>query len=156
MHQTQIVQSPNGRNKYQENRRIIMSKVLEYLNDNKVGQFATIKDGEIVMRPFHFLCVKDGKFLFGTANDKEVYQQLKENPTAGFAVMGDNMQWLRLRGKVQFSEDLELKKEIFEMEPLLSKVYKTPDNPRFEVFYIYEGVASLHGGMGNTIDELKF
>lgn len=133
-----------------------MSKVVEYLNNNKVGQFATIKDGQVVMRPFHFLCEKDGKFIFGTANDKEVYKELKENPTASFAVMGDNMQWVRLRGKVQFSDNQELKNEVFEIEPLLATVYQTPDNPRFELFCIYDGVASLHGGMGHVVEEIKF
>jgi len=133
-----------------------MSKVIDFLNKNKVGQFATIKDGEVVMRPFHFLFEKDGKFYFGTANDKEVYKELKSTPTAGFAVMGDNMQWLRLRGKVEFTDDQALKNEMFESVELLETVYKSPDNPRFEAFYIYDGIASLHGGMGHAIEELKF
>jgi len=133
-----------------------MSKVVEFLNNNKVGQFATVKDGQSVMRPFHFIFEKDGKFIFGTANDKDVYTELKENPTGSFAVMGDNMQWVRLRGKVQFSDSQELKDEMFAHEPLLSTVYKTSDNPRFEAFCIYDGVATLHGGMGGVVEELKF
>lgn len=108
-----------------------MSKVIEYLNKNKVGQFATLKDGQIVMRLFHFVMEKDGKLYFGTANDKEVYEQLKENPTAGFAVMGENMQWLRLRGNVEFIDSQEIKNEMFATEPLLTTVYKTPDSERF-------------------------
>lgn len=133
-----------------------MNKVVEYLNSNRVGQFATIKDGEIVMRPFHFIFEKDGKFIFGTANDKEVYKELKETPTAAFAVMGQDMKWLRLRGKVEFSDSQELKDEMFEYEPLLKSVYKTSDSTRFEAFCIYDGVASLHGGTGNVIEEIKF
>ena len=133
-----------------------MNKIVEYLNQNRVGQFATIKDGEVVMRPFHFIFEKDGQFIFGTANDKEVFKELKANPTAGFAVMGQDMKWLRLRGKVGFSDSQELKDEMFEYEPLLKTVYKTSDNPRFEVFCIYDGVASLHGGQGNVIEEIKF
>lgn len=133
-----------------------MSKVIEFLSNNKVGQFATIKDGQIAMRPFHFIFEKDGKFYFGTANNKEVYKELKANPTAAFAVMGENMQWLRLRGKVEFVDDQKLKNEMFEAVPLLASVYKTPDNAIFEAFYIHDGVASLHGGMGKAIEELIF
>lgn len=132
-----------------------MNKVVEYLKANKVGQFATLKDGEIVMRPFHFIFEKDGKFIFGTANDKEVYKELKETPTAAFAVMGQDGKWLRLRGKVKFSDSQELKNEMFEYEPLLKAVYKTSDNTRFEAFCIYDGVASLHG-MTGVIEEFKF
>lgn len=132
-----------------------MSKIVEYLNKNKVGQFATIKDGEVVMRPFHFIMEKDGRFYFGTANDKEVYKELMANPTAGFAVM-DNMQWLRLRGKVEFVNDATVKEEMFAIEPLLSSVYKTPESDRFEAFYIYDGQVSLHGGMGQVVEQINF
>lgn len=133
-----------------------MSKVVEYLNNNRVGQFATIKDGQVVMRPFHFIFEKDGQFIFGTANNKEVFKELKSNPTASFAVMGEDMKWVRLRGKVGFSDSQELKDEMFEYEPLLKSVYKSSDNPIFEVFCIYDGIASLHNGLGNVIEEIKF
>lgn len=133
-----------------------MNKVIEYLNKNRVGQFATIKDGQVVMRPFHFIFEKNGQFIFGTANDKEVFKELKSNPTAGFGVMGADMKWVRIRGKVKFSDSQELKDEMFEFEPLLKSKYGRSENPKFEVFCIYDGVASLHSGGGNLLEEIKF
>lgn len=133
-----------------------MSKVVEYLNQNKVGQFATIKDGQVAMRPFTFIFEKDGQFIFFTANDKEVFKELKLNPTAGFAVMGQDMKWVRIKGKVEFSDSQELKDEVFESYSLLEKMYVSSDNPKFEVFCIYDGVASLHDYVGNVLEEIKF
>ncbi|MCM1989076.1 pyridoxamine 5'-phosphate oxidase family protein [Oceanirhabdus seepicola] len=133
-----------------------MKKIVDYLNENRIGQFGTIKDGQVNMRPFHFLFEKEGKFIFATANNKEVYKELQENPTASFAVLGQDGKWVRLRGKVTFSDSMELRNEIFEMEPLVEKVYKSPDNPIFEVFCIHDGIASLHGGTGQVIEEVTF
>jgi len=38
----------------------------------------------------------------------------------------------------------------------VGKVYKSPDNPIFEVFCIHNGVASLDGDTGSIIEELTF
>ena len=133
-----------------------MKKIVDYLNKNRVGQFGTIKDDQVNMRPFHFLFEKEGKFIFATANNKEVYKELKAIPTASFAVLGQDGKWLRIRGNVTFSDSMELRKEIFEKETLVGKVYKSPDNPIFEVFCIHNGVASLHGGTGSIIEEVTF
>ena len=133
-----------------------MNKIVEYLNQNKVGQFATIKDGLPVMRPFTFIFEKDGKFIFYTDNHKDVYNELKSNSVGGFAVTGEDMNWVRIRGKVGFSDSQELKDEVFKAHPLLEKLYGTSDNPKFEVCCIYDGVASLHNYIGHVLDEIKF
>jgi len=100
-----------------------MNQVVKYLNQNKVVQFSTIKDGEVVMRPFTFIFEKDGQYIFYTDNTKEVFNELKANPTAGFGVMGQDMNWVRVRGKVGFSDSPELKEEVFKAHPLLEKLY---------------------------------
>jgi len=132
-----------------------MNKIVEYLNENKVIQFSTIKDGEVHMRPFTFIMEKEGKLLFYTDNTKDVFKELKANPTAGFSVMGQDMQWVRARGKVQFSDSPELKEEVFKAYPLLEKMYQSSDNPIFEIFCIYDGVASLHNYTGTVIEEME-
>jgi len=133
-----------------------MNQVVKYLNQNKVVQFSTIKDGEVVMRPFTFIFEKDGQYIFYTDNTKEVFNELKANPTAGFGVMGQDMNWVRVRGKVGFSDSPELKEEVFKAHPLLEKLYVSSDNPIFEIFCIYDGVASLHNYTGSVIEEIKF
>jgi uncharacterized pyridoxamine 5'-phosphate oxidase family protein len=133
-----------------------MKQMVEYLKENSVGQLATIKDGQIAMRPFHFLFEDDGKFIFTTSTAKDVYKQLKENPTAGFAVMGKDGKWLRIKGSVMFDESLEMKKRVFELAPHFQKIYKTADNPAIKVFCIHSGSAGFHNLNGEIIEEFKF
>lgn len=132
-----------------------MSKLLEFLNNNKQGQFATIKNNKPILRPFQFTFEKDGKFYFMTSNTKEVYRQLIQSGVAGFGVHGEGMKWLRMNGEVQFVDSLELKEELLNSNPIFRANYKTADNPAFEVFYIHKGIASFHNGIGDVIEELE-
>jgi len=131
-----------------------MSKIVDYLKENKVVQFSTIKNDEVYMRPFTFIMEKEGKFIFYTDNTKEVFKELKANPTAGFSVMGQDMNWVRARGKVEFSDSPELKEEVFKAHPILEKMYQSSYNPIFEIFCIYDGAASLHNYTGTVIEEI--
>jgi len=130
-----------------------MSKLVEYLNENKQGQFATIKNNKPVMRPFQFVLERDGKFYFMTSNTKNVYRELVTAGVAGFAVLGRDMSWVRLNGEVKFVDDFDLKEEMLDINPLFRGIYKSANNPSFEVFYIHNGSASLHAGNGNVIEE---
>lgn len=132
-----------------------MSKLIDYLNENKQGQFATIKNNKPVMRPFQFVLEKDRKFYFMTSNTKNVYRELITAGVAGFAVLGKDMSWVRLSGEIQFVDDLELKDEMLEINPMYRGIYKSADNPSFEVFYIHNGTASLHAGNGTVIEEFE-
>jgi uncharacterized pyridoxamine 5'-phosphate oxidase family protein len=135
---------------------LFMERIIEFLNKNKIGQFTTIKNGNIVMRLFNMIFYKLGKFYFGTGNNKDVYRQLNEDPTASFAVVGENMQWLRLSGKIKFVDDCKLKESMFEEVPALSSVYGSAESEIFKAFYFYEGSISLHNGIGDVIEESIF
>lgn len=132
-----------------------MSELLDFLNNNKHGQFATIKNNKPVLRPFQFTFERDGKFYFLTSNTKDVYRQLITSGVAGFGVLGKDMKWVRLNGEVQFVDDLELKEEVLNSNPIFRANYKTADNPCFEIFYIHKGVASFHTGIGDVIEEFE-
>lgn len=132
-----------------------MSKLIEYLNENKVGQLATVKDGKPILRPFQFQFVREGKFYFVTSNTKEVYKELKNSREVGFAIIGSDMKWIRINGEVQFVDNLELKEEVLENESMIRSIYKTADNPIFEMFYIQNGQASFHELGGAMIEEVS-
>ena len=58
--------------------------------------------------------------------------------------MSDIGQLIRLQGKAVFDKNLEAKAKVFKVMPDLLKMYKTPENPIFEVFYVAEGTATLY------------
>ncbi|EJO5349174.1 pyridoxamine 5'-phosphate oxidase family protein [Clostridium botulinum] len=132
-----------------------MNKLIDYLNANTMGQLATIKDGKPVMRPFQFQFVREGKFYFVTANTKDVYKQLEALGVAGFAIIGKDMKWVRINGEIQFVDNLELKEEVLDKEPLIRNIFKTADNPIYQMFYIHKGMASFHEFEGELIEEMK-
>lgn len=121
-----------------------MNEVLNFLNENPVQYLGTTdKDGSPKVRPFQFMLEKDGKLFFGTSNQKEVYREIKNNPSIELCTSSKTFAWLRLSGKVVFSNDLNIKAEVIEHSPLVKSIYKTPDNPTFEIFYLENAKAII-------------
>lgn len=132
-----------------------MGKLLDYLNENKIGQLATIKDGKPIQRPFMFQFFKEGKVYFTTANNKAVFKELKEEKVAGFVVTGEDNRWVRISGEVGFVTDMATKEEALDREAFLKDMYLRADNPIFEVFYIHNGEMSFHEFQGEVIEEVE-
>ena len=120
-----------------------MKKIIEFLTANPNGFFATVWEGEPRVRPWQFMFEKDEKLWFCTGNFKEVYKQLKINPKIEFASTSKNFVTVRVRGDVRFSNDFEIKEKIIDNNPLVRSLYKTPDNPTFEVFHLDHGKAIM-------------
>ncbi len=127
-----------------------MDDLVSFLIKSKVQYCATIGlDGKPKVRPFQFMFEEDGKLWFCTSNQKEIYKELQKQPYIELCTSGPNMSWLRLEGKVVFSEDLKIKEKVFEKSPLVAGIYKVPDNPMFEVFYL-ENVKATIGEIGKS------
>lgn len=86
---------------------------------------------------------KNSKFYFCTANTKDAFKQLQENPFIEFTSTSKNMVTVRFSGSVTFTDDLTIKREILENNPMVKGIYPSEDNPVFEVFYVEHGEASI-------------
>jgi uncharacterized pyridoxamine 5'-phosphate oxidase family protein len=128
-----------------------MQIVTDFLGKSQIQYLATIGlDGEPKVRPFQFKLEDGGKLYFSTTNDKSVYQEIKKHPYIELCASGENFSWLRLRGKVVFSDDLAIKNRIFNGAiSLIQSIYKTPDNPIFILFYLDEAIATISDLSGN-------
>lgn len=120
-----------------------MNEVVEFLNGNVTGVLATVAGGKPKARPFQFMLAADGKFFFCTSNAKEVFQQLQAVPYVEFTSTSSNFAWVRLSGEVKFTRSLAEKEKVLACCDLVKSIYKTADNPIFEVFYIEHGKAIL-------------
>ena len=107
------------------------------------GSLATLDCGKPRVRPFAFMFEENGRFYFCTGSEKEVYRQLIECPFIEFTRTSEDMRWLRISGEIKFEENLRYKEKCFELYPMLSGIYQTPDNPVFMVFYLEHGHASV-------------
>lgn len=93
---------------------------------------------------------KEGKLFFCTSNQKEVYKEIKLNPYVEFSTTNQNNVWIRISGRIKFSNDLEVKTTIIEHNPLVKSIYKTPDNPIFEIFYLDDAKAVIADFSGQS------
>lgn len=133
-----------------------MEEILKYLKEGASGAFATVGNGKPDVRPWQFQFEEDGKFYFCTANTKNVYKQLRETPFAAFTVTTNDYVTVRLSGEVMFINDLNLKKKIIERQEGIKKIYKSADNPIFEVFYIEHGEVIISDFSGNPPRKIRF
>lgn len=121
-----------------------MNEVVNFLSENPVLYLATVgRDGKPKVRPFQFMLEKEGKLFFCTSNQKEVYKEIKLNPYVEFSTTNQNNVWIRISGRIKFSNDLEVKTTLIEHNPLVKSIYKTPDNPIFEIFYLDDAKAVI-------------
>jgi len=99
---------------------------------------------------------EDGKFYFCTANTKDVYKQIKEIPFIEFTSTSKDMVTIRLSGEVIFSYDLGLKEIILESNPMVKGLYKSADNPIFEIFYVEHGEIIISDFSGQPPRKISF
>lgn len=128
-----------------------MEEILNVLQDGAMGAFATVDNGKPRVRPWQFSFEEGGKLYFCTANTKDVYKQLQESPYAEFTSTTDDMKTIRVAGKVNFVDDINIKQKLLDKLPGIKNMYQTADNPTFEVFYIEhgEGIKSDFSGQPN-------
>ncbi|ADG83483.1 pyridoxamine 5'-phosphate oxidase family protein [Thermincola potens] len=120
-----------------------MKEIVEFLNENKMGAFATVDNGQPRVRPWGFMMEENGKFYFCTANTKDVFKQLQKVPFCEFTSTSKNMVTVRLAGEVIFTNDVNIKRKVLENNPEVKAIYHSETNPVLEVFYIEHGEASI-------------
>ena len=131
-----------------------MNEVIKFLKENPTQYFATIGlDKKPKVRPFQFMIEEDNKLFFCTSNQKDVFSELKNTTSVELCVSNEKFEWLRLSGDVEFSNDLEIKNKVIESSPLVKSIYKTGDNPTFELFYLNNAKAVITDFSGNPPKE---
>jgi uncharacterized pyridoxamine 5'-phosphate oxidase family protein len=132
-----------------------MQEVLKFLNDNAPFYISTIAGDKPKVRPFGFVMEHEDKLWFCTNNKKDVYKQLKANPSFEISTTSPEGRWIRLKGKAVFNTTPVVKAKALEINPKLKKMYSVEDK-LFELFYIEEGEATFTSMMGGETKTIKF
>lgn len=133
-----------------------MEEILKFLQDGAIGAFATVDNGKPRVRPWQFSFEEEGKLYFCTANNKDVYKQLQENPYAEFSSTNSEMVTIRVGGKVNFTDDINIKQKLIDKLPGIKDIYQSGDNPIFEVFYIEHGEVIIADFSGQPPKNIAF
>lgn len=101
-----------------------MKKAFEFLKENRAVAFATVEGGKPKIRVFEIMKQQENTLYFVTAQGKEVYKQLQENPNVEILAMKGNV-FVRIAGQVVFDVDDTTAREIYAANPVLPRLYKT-------------------------------
>ena len=127
-----------------------MNEVVKFISEAGTFYIATVDGNEPKVRPFGLVIEHEGKIYFCTSNQKNIYKQLQVNPNFEVSTTAKDNQWIRLKGKAVFDNNLTVKAKAFEILPHLKDIYNSMDNPIFEVFYVSEGEAAIYSFNGET------
>ncbi|MCD7971841.1 MAG: pyridoxamine 5'-phosphate oxidase family protein [Candidatus Azobacteroides sp.] len=113
-----------------------MKKINEFLRKHKDVALATVgQDKKPKVRAFEIVGLDDqlNSLYFFTADDKEVYSQIKSNPHVELLAMEGSVS-VRIAGMVHFDVPNSTAKDIYEGSPVLQHMY--PDYKRVEYFRV--------------------
>lgn len=115
-------------------------EVLSVIQHYTPAYLATVDEGLPRVRPWGLphLDAETGRLYFSTSSTKEVYRQLLAVPYVEYSQTSPDNVWVRISGSVTFDESPAAKEALFQHEPQLANIYKTPDNPVFKIFYLEE------------------
>ena len=127
----------------------IKKEAVEFLEKNPWGNLATVEGDTPQVRPWGFMCEHEGKLWFCTANTKEVFFFFLKNPKAAFSFSSQDFVTLRLSGTAVFTDCREVKEIVLNATEMVKGIYKTADNPVFEVFCLENGTGVFSDFSGN-------
>ena len=114
-----------------------MQRYQDFFIRNPNGVMGTVENGEARTRTFQILWIDDNKLYFCTGNQKPVYKQMKINPNVSFTALNpETMESVSICGTVTFVNDYEGKKRALDENLGIKGIYKTADNPAFELLYV--------------------
>lgn len=104
-----------------------MDRIYDFLNKNRDVAFATVgEDGKPKIRVFQMMKIdeKTNTLYFATSPKKEVFEQLQSKPSVELLAMSGNIS-VRISGNAIFNVSDEICREIYDTNPVLSRLYKS-------------------------------
>ena len=104
----------------------MMQQTLQFLHDHNEIAFATCEGNFPKIRIFQIM-KQEGKVLyFSTSAEKAVWKELMQNPNVEVLAYADNIS-VRCSGMVNFEVEDDVKRWIYDHNPVLSRLYSSYD-----------------------------
>ncbi|WP_048149220.1 pyridoxamine 5'-phosphate oxidase family protein [Methanolacinia paynteri] len=115
---------------------------IKFATENPIAWVATDDEGQPRVRPLGMWFADKTGFYFQTWTIKDIYKQIVKNPKIELGFIGEeNGRVLRVAGRAEWIEDIELKKKSLEDRPFLADMGLTPESPELVLFRIAKGEA---------------
>lgn len=115
---------------------------IKFANENPVSWVATVENDQPRVRALGMWFADESGYYFQIRSDMDMYRQIQENPKVEASFWKPGAMFgtmLRVAGKVEFLEDIELKKKVLEDRPFLKDFGFTHLNPDLVLFKIAKG-----------------
>ena len=116
-----------------------LNEILKFVTDNPISFFATLEGDQPKVRALQlFSADKTGLYYSMDAN-KDVYKQLKVNPKVEVCFFDPKSKigdMVRVTGKVEFVQDIEMKQKVIEARPFLKQMGITAESPVFRIMKV--------------------
>ena len=144
----------------------MFDKAIQFLKDHKEVAFATSEGDCPKLRIFQIMKQEGHVLYFATSEEKAVYKELRQNPNVEILAYADNIS-VRCSGMVNFNVEDDVKRWIFDNNPVLPRLYTSYDkleyfclpiaeidyydlSPTPPVFQHYDLITGATGNYGRT------
>ena len=145
----------------------MFDKAIQFLKDHKEVAFATSEGDCPKLRIFQIMKQEGHVLYFATSAEKAVYKELRQNPNVEILAYADNIS-VRCSGMVNFNVEDDVKRWIFDNNPVLPRLYTSYDKleyfclPIAEIDYydlsptppVFQHYDLITGATGNFCNDL--
>ena len=104
----------------------MLQQALQFLQDHNEIAFATCEGNLPKIRMFQIMKQEGNVLYFSTSTEKAVWKELMQNPNVEVLVYADNVS-VRCSGMVNFDVVDDVKRWIYEHNPVLPRLYSSYD-----------------------------
>ena len=104
----------------------MLQNALDFLREHKDVAFATCDGNLPKVRVFQIMKQEGTTLWFATSAKKDVYKELQRNPNVELLSWAENIS-VRCFGKVVFDVEDEIKRWVYDNNPVLSRLYDSYD-----------------------------
>ena len=104
----------------------MLQKALDFLRDHNEIAFATCEGNLPKLRIFQIMKQEGTILYFATSTEKAIWKELTQNPNVEVLAYGDNIS-VRCSGMVNFNVEDDIKRWIYDNNPVLPRLYSSYD-----------------------------
>lgn len=122
------------------------NEILDFLNANPVFHLATVEGNKPHVRGLLLYRADESGIVFHTGTTKDLHRQLTANPNVEMSFNNGKIQDLiqiRVSGKVELVDDLELKKEIVRKRDFMKPWIERDGYGLLAVYRMKKGIATV-------------
>ena len=108
----------------------MFDKAIQFLKDHKEIALATSEGNLPKLRIFQIMKQEGHVLYFATSAQKAVYRELRQNPNVEILAYADNIS-VRCLGMVNFNVEDDVKRWIYDHNPVLSRLYTSYDQMEY-------------------------